>query len=114
MGSQPPYRTPCAASAVNASCGYRTPYTSESSRNAFAGYSYDGFLILDAAVPLAAKKAKPGTPEFRAALRDAIESAKNVVGSHGVYSMSPKDHTGLDNRARVLVQVQGGSWRLMK
>jgi branched-chain amino acid transport system substrate-binding protein len=86
----------------------------DGSRNAFAGYSYDGFLILDAAVPLAAKKAKPGTPEFRAALRDAIESAKNVVGSHGVYSMSPKDHTGLDNRARVLVQVQGGSWRLMK
>jgi branched-chain amino acid transport system substrate-binding protein len=86
----------------------------DGSRNAFAGYSYDGFLILDAAVPLAAKKAKPGTPEFRAALRDAIESVKNVVGSHGVYSMSPKDHTGLDNRARVLVQVQGGSWRLMK
>jgi branched-chain amino acid transport system substrate-binding protein len=86
----------------------------DGSRNAFAGYSYDGFLILDAAVPLAAKKAKPGTPEFRAALRDAIESAKNVVGSHGIYSMSPKDHTGLDNRARVLVQVQGGSWRLMK
>jgi branched-chain amino acid transport system substrate-binding protein len=86
----------------------------DGSRNAFAGYSYDGFLILDAAVPLAAKKAKPGTPEFRAALRDAIESVKNVVGSHGVYSMGPKDHTGLDNRARVLVQVQGGSWRLMK
>jgi branched-chain amino acid transport system substrate-binding protein len=86
----------------------------DGSRNAFAGYSYDGFLILDAAVPLAAKKAKPGTPEFRAALRDAIESVKNVVGSHGVYSMSAKDHTGLDNRARVLVQVQGGAWRLMK
>lgn len=86
----------------------------DGSRNAFAGYSYDGFLLLDAAVPLAAAKAKPGTPEFRAALRDALESVKNVVGAHGVYSMSANDHTGLDNRARVLVQVQGGAWRLMK
>ena len=86
----------------------------DGSRNAFAGYSYDGFLLLDAAVPLAMAKAKPGTPEFRAALRDALESVKNVVGAHGVYSMSAGDHTGLDNRARVLVQVQDGAWRLMK
>ena len=86
----------------------------DGSRNAFAGYSYDGFLLLDAAVPLAMAKAKPGTPEFRAALRDALESVKNVVGAHGVYSMSASDHTGLDNRARVLVQVQDGAWRLMK
>lgn len=84
------------------------------SRNAFAGYSYDGFLLLNAAVPGAMAKAKPGTPEFRSALRDAIESAKNVVGAHGVYSMTAKDHTGLDNRARVLVQVKDGAWRLMK
>ncbi|MGE3868532.1 MAG: branched-chain amino acid ABC transporter substrate-binding protein, partial [Pseudorhodoplanes sp.] len=86
----------------------------DGSRNAFAGYSYDGFLLLDAAIPLAMAKAKPGTPEFRAALRDALESVKNVVGTHGVYSMSASDHTGLDNRARVLVQVQDGVWRLMK
>ena len=86
----------------------------DGSRNAFAGYSYDGFLLLDAAAPKAAAKAKPGTPEFRAALRDAIEQGKEVVGTHGVYSMSPTDHTGLDQRARVLVQVQDGAWRLMK
>jgi branched-chain amino acid transport system substrate-binding protein len=86
----------------------------DGSRNAFAGYSYDGFLLLDAAVRTAATKAKPGTPEFRSALRDALESTKNVVGTHGVYNMTAKDHTGLDNRARVLVQVQNGTWRLMK
>lgn len=84
------------------------------SRNAFAGYSYDGYLLLNAAVPAAMAKAKPGTPEFRSALRDALESAKNVVGAHGVYNMTAKDHTGLDNRARVLVQVKDGAWRLMK
>lgn len=86
----------------------------EGSRNAFGGYSYDGYLLLNAAVPEAMKKAKPGTPEFRQALRDALESAKNVVGTHGVYNMTPTDHSGLDNRARVLVRVENGAWRLMK
>jgi len=83
-------------------------------RNAFAGYSYDGFLLLNAAVPEAMKKAKPGTAEFREALRAALENVKNVVGTHGVYNMDPKTHNGLDERARVLVQVQNGAWRLVK
>jgi len=83
-------------------------------RNAFAGYSYDGFLLLNAAVPIAAKTAKPGTPEFRPALRDALENVKNVVGTHGVYNMSPSDHNGLDARARVLVHVDNGKWTLLK
>jgi branched-chain amino acid transport system substrate-binding protein len=78
------------------------------------GYSYDGFLLLNAAVPAAMAKAKPGTPEFRQALRDALENVKNVVGTHGVYNMTAKDHTGLDSRARVLVHVENGAWRLMK
>jgi len=83
-------------------------------RNAFAGYSYDAFLLLAAAVPVAAKTAKPGTPEFRVALRDALENVKNVVGTHGVYNMTPTNHTGLDQRARVLVRVENGKWRLLK
>lgn len=84
------------------------------SRNAFAGYSYDGVLLLDAAAAVALKKAKPGTPEFRAALRDALENLKNVIGTHGVYNMSASNHNGLDERARVLVQVVDGNWRLLK
>lgn len=84
------------------------------SRNAFAGYSYDGVLLLDAAAAVALKKAKPGTPEFRAALREALENVKNVVGTHGVYNMSAANHNGLDERARVLVQVVDGKWRLLK
>ena len=83
-------------------------------RNAFAGYSYDAFLVLDAAVPVALKKARPGTPEVRAALRDALENVKNVVGTHGVYNLTPANHNGLDERARVLVHVVNGEWRLMK
>ena len=84
------------------------------SRNAFAGYTYDGVLLLDAAAAVALKKAKPGTPEFREALRDALENVKNVIGTHGVYNMTPANHNGLDERARVLVHVDNGEWRLMK
>jgi len=84
------------------------------SRNAFGGYSYDGYLLLNAAAPAALAKAKPGTQEFRQALRDALENVKNVVGTHGIYNMTPKDHNGLDSRARVLVRVENGVWRLMQ
>jgi branched-chain amino acid transport system substrate-binding protein len=83
-------------------------------RNAFAGYSYDGMLLLNAAAPEAMKKAKPGTQEFRDAMRVALENVKNVVGTHGVYNMDAKTHNGLDERARVVVQVQNGAWRLVK
>jgi branched-chain amino acid transport system substrate-binding protein len=86
----------------------------EGSRNAFSGYSYDGYLVLNAAVPVAMQSAKPGTPQFRQALRDALENVHNVVGTHGVYNMTAKDHSGLDNRARVLVRVENGDWRLVK
>ena len=84
------------------------------SRNAFAGYSFDGVLLLDAAASSALKKAKPGTAEFREALRAGLENVRNIVGTHGVYNMKPSDHNGLDERARVLVRVEKGAWRLMK
>ena len=84
------------------------------SRNAFAGYTNDAVMLLGAAIPAAVQKAKPGTPEFRAALRDALENVKNVVGTHGVYSPTAANHNGLDERARVLVRVESGTWRLMK
>ena len=83
-------------------------------RNAFAAYSYDAVLLVEAAAKEALKKAKPGTAEFRAAMRDALENVKNVVGTHAVYSMSSTNHNGMDERARVLVEVKDGQWRLMK
>ncbi len=83
-------------------------------RNAFAGYAYDGMLLLNAAAPAALKKAKPGTPEFREALRASLEGVKNVVGTHGIYNMDAKSHNGLDDRARVVVHVENGAWHYMK
>ena len=83
-------------------------------RNAFAAYSYDAVLLVDAAAQVALRKAKPGTAEFRAALRDALENVKDVVGTHAVYTMTPSNHNGMDERARVLVEVKDGQWRLMR
>jgi branched-chain amino acid transport system substrate-binding protein len=60
------------------------------------------------------KKAQPGTKEFRAALRDALENAKDVAGSNGIFSMNPSDHNGMDNRARVIVKIENGKWVLSK
>lgn len=84
------------------------------SRNAFAGYAFDAATVIGAAVPAALKKGKPGTGEFRQALRDAIASTKEVPGTHGVYSMSPTNHYGTDQRARVLVRAEGGEWKLVR
>ncbi len=81
-------------------------------RSTFAAYLWDAALILQAALPEALKAAKPGTPEFRVALRDAIEGVREVVATNGVYTMSPTDHLGLDDRSRVLVRVEGGKWIL--
>jgi len=84
------------------------------SRNAFAGYAYDAVAVISAAAPVALKSAKPGTAEFRQALRNAIENVKDVRGTHAVYSMSSTDHTGVDQRARVLVRVENGDWKLVR
>ena len=82
-------------------------------RSTFGGHLYDAYILLSRAIPEALKKAKPGTKEFRMALRDALESS-NVTGTHGVFVMSANDHNGLDNRARVMVKVENEKWVLVK
>jgi branched-chain amino acid transport system substrate-binding protein len=80
----------------------------------FGANVYDAGLLLTRAVPEAAKRGKPGTPEFRAALRDALEATKDLVGTQGVYNMTPADHSGFDERGRVLITVKDGNWRLLR
>jgi branched-chain amino acid transport system substrate-binding protein len=82
-------------------------------RSTFGGHAWDAWQLLNYAIPVALQKAKPGTPAFRTALRDALESA-NVVGVHGVFVMTPHDHNGLDNRGRVMVRIDNGKWVLQK
>ena len=79
----------------------------------FGANVYDAGLLLQRAVPEAAKKAKPGTPEFRAALRDALEATKELVGTQGVYNMTPQDHAGFDRRGRELMTLKNGVWTLI-
>jgi len=79
----------------------------------FGAHAYDAALMLQAAIPTALKSAKPGMPEFRAALRDALEGARELVLTHGVSDMSPQDHNGFDQRARVMVTIQDGTWKLL-
>ena len=77
----------------------------------FGGHAWDAGLLLQAAIPNAIKKAQPGTPQFRAALRDAIEGVKELPAAHGVFTMSANDHLGLDQRARVMVKIENGTWK---
>jgi branched-chain amino acid transport system substrate-binding protein len=87
----------------------------EPARGAFGPYAFDGWLVLlDSAKRALATGAKPGTPEFRTALRDALVTAKDVVGTHGVYSFHPGDSFGVDKRALVLVKLVDGKWKLMQ
>ena len=71
---------------------------------------WDAGKVIEAAVPAALKKAQPGTPEFRAALRDALEQTKGVAGAHGVFTMSPTDHLGIQNGV-VMVKIENGTWK---
>lgn len=84
------------------------------SATTFGAHSWDAAILLQNAVPQALKVAKPGTREFRAAMRDALEGARNVVGAHGVYNMSAQDHVGLDQRSRVMVVIEQGGWKLIQ
>jgi branched-chain amino acid transport system substrate-binding protein len=80
--------------------------------SAFGSYTWDAWLELSNAIPIALKKAQPGTREFRVALRDALEGLHDLHVSNGVVNMSKNDHLGLDQRARVIVKVEGNKWKL--
>ena len=80
----------------------------------FAAGTYDAGLLLVRAIPIAAKKGKPGTQEFRTALRDALEETKDLKASQGPITMSPKDHSGYDLRGQVMITVKDGKFALVK
>lgn len=78
----------------------------------FGAHAWDAYVLLQAAAPVALQKAKPGTPEFRAALREALENVKELPAAHGVFNTSASDHLGFDQRARVMVKIDAGAWKL--
>jgi branched-chain amino acid transport system substrate-binding protein len=80
------------------------------SRSQFAGHSYDAFEVLKRVIPVALKTAKPGTPEFREAIRQALMSEKDIAASQGVYNFTEKDRYGLDDRSRIILTVKDGKY----
>ncbi|OXI36085.1 branched-chain amino acid ABC transporter substrate-binding protein [Burkholderia sp. AU16741] len=98
-----------------AALGYKAAYEKAygaGSLSTFGGHAWDAGLLLQRAIPDALKKGQPGTEAFREALRASLESVKDLPVSHGVINMTATDHNGFDTRARVMVQIVDGKWKL--
>ncbi|WP_250498861.1 ABC transporter substrate-binding protein [Caballeronia sp. GAWG1-5s-s] len=111
VAEQLPDSNPVKQAALTYKKAYEGAYGA-GSVSTFGGHAWDAGLILQHAIPVALKKGQPGTPAFREALRAAIEDTKNLAASHGIFNMSANDHSGLDQRARVMVEIVGGKWKL--
>ena len=84
------------------------------STTTFGAHCWDADLLFQRALPDALKAATPGTPQFRKALRDSLESVSDLIISQGVMNITKTDHSGLDERARVMVTVDQGKWKLIQ
>ena len=113
VAEQLPSSSPFKAPGMDYVARYEQKYGANS-RSQFGAHMQDALLVLQRVVPLALKKGKPGTQEFRSALRDAIESEKEIVISHGVLNYSPDNHGGFDSRGAVLLTVEKGQFKLLK
>lgn len=109
IAEQLPDSHPSKKAAVDFVTQYEKAYGA-GTRNQFAGHAYDALIALEKALPVALKKAKPGTAEFRAALRDAIEGMGRTIFAHGVMNWTDKDHWGYTNETGVLLKVVGGKF----
>lgn len=110
VADQLPASHPVKKSALAYVAAYEAAY-GKGSVSTFGAHAWDTGVLMAAAVPVALKKAKPGTVEFRSALRDALEQIKELPGAHGIFTMSATDHLGLDQRARVMVRIANGAWK---
>jgi branched-chain amino acid transport system substrate-binding protein len=113
VAEQLPDAHPSKAAAVDFVSKYEAAYGA-GSRNQFAAHAYDAKIVLEKVLPVALKAAKPGTPEFRAALRDAIEGMGRTVFSHGVMNWSASDHWGYTNETGVMLKVADGKFVVEK
>jgi len=79
---------------------YKKAYGVEAST--FGGYAYDAFQLILAAL----KKGEATTDN----IRSGIEKQHKLIGVSGVFSMSDKDHNGLDLSAFEMVKISKGDW----
>ncbi|MED5618081.1 ABC transporter substrate-binding protein [Ideonella sp. BN130291] len=110
VATQLPATHPTRKSALDYIAKYEAAF-GKGTVSTFGAHAWDAGLMFQNAATAALKKAKPGTPEFRAALRDGLEGIKEMPGAHGVFNTSPNDHLGLDKRGRVMVKIENGTWK---
>jgi branched-chain amino acid transport system substrate-binding protein len=110
VADQLPAGNPVKKSALAYVAAYEAAH-GKGSVSTFGAHAWDAGLLMSTAIPVALKKAQPGTAEFRAAMRDALEQTRDLAGAHGVFNLTPTDHLGLDQRARVMVKIENGTWK---
>ena len=108
---QLPANHPSKALAADFVAKYEKAY-GPGSRNQFAGHAYDAIVVLEKVLPGALKKAKPGTKEFRAAIRDGVETMGRTVVSHGVLNYTKDNHWGFTTETGVILKVVNGDWKV--
>ncbi len=81
-------------------------------RSTFASHVWDAVKVIEAAVPKALKTARPGTPQFREALRRAIEETKGLKGAGAVFTLSASDHSGVNHLGMSVLRIDKGTWKL--
>jgi len=113
VATQLPNDNPVKKSALEYVSKYEAAH-GKGSVSSFGGHAWDAGVLLQNALPIALKKAQPGTVEFRRALRDALENTRNLPAAHGIFNLSTEDHQGYDQRARVMVTIENGTWKLLK
>jgi branched-chain amino acid transport system substrate-binding protein len=113
VAEQLPDSHPSKAVAVDFVTKFEAAY-GKGSRNQFAGHAYDARIMLEKILPVALRSAKPGTPEFRAALRDAVEGMGRTVFAHGVMNWTKDDHWGYTNETGVMLKVVNGQFVVEK
>ncbi len=111
VADQLPDSNPVKKSALAYKAAYEKAYGAGSVAT-FGGHAWDAGQMLQRAIPVALKSAQPGTEAFRVSLRDALENIKDLPVSHGIMNTTATDHNGLDDRARVIVEVVNGKWKL--
>ncbi|WP_346913808.1 ABC transporter substrate-binding protein [uncultured Roseibium sp.] len=84
----------------------------EAPKDAFSAYAFDAWKVIADAAARVPADMEPGTPEYRAALRDAIFETKDLPVTHGVLTFKPGSPYGADDRAAVMVKLENGNWVL--
>lgn len=101
---------PVQKAAVEFADSYEAKY-GEGTATQFSSDAWGAWVLADSAVErVLAEGHKPGTVEFRVALREQLESTKDLIVPTGVLNVTPQDHQGFDQRAVVMGEVRDGKF----